>query len=156
MTEPFYSFDTSAFINGRRDHYPPDVFPSFWRKVEESIVAGFIRSADEVRSELGKKDDTTKAWTDTQADLYLPLEEDIQRATGAVLGAHPKLMGSGGGRNGADPFVIGLAIARGGVVVTLETKSGRIERPRIPDVCEALGVRCIPLVQVAHDLGWAF
>ena len=156
MTQLLYSLDTSALINGRRDLYPPDLFPTLWEKIEGTIAAGAIRSIDVVRDELARKDDATKDWAATQADLFLQLEEDIQAATTAVLREHPKMMGKGGGRNAADPFVVGLAIARNGIVVTQETRSNNIEKPRIPDVCQELGVRCIPLVEVIRDQGWTF
>lgn len=156
MTGLLYSFDTSAFIKGRRDLLPPEVFPTFWTNVEQMIMAGSIRAIDEVRRELSKRDDTTKAWAMSQDSLFVDLEEDIQAATMGVLAAHPKLTGTGGGRNEADPFVIGLAQARHGVVVTEETLSNNINKPRIPDVCGALGVRCINLVQFARDQDWKF
>lgn len=156
MTGLLYSFDTSAFINGRRDLLPPEVFPTFWTNIEQMILAGVIRAIDEVRRELRKRDDTTKAWAMSQDGLFIDLEEDVQAATMSVLAAHPKLTGMGGGRNEADPFVIGLAHARHGVVVTEETLSNNINKPRIPDVCGAMGIRCINLVQFARDQGWKF
>jgi len=61
----------------------------------------------------------------------------------------------GKGRNGADPFVIALAVARDGVVVTEEYK-GSLASPKIPVVCEALGVRCITTVEFVQDQGWTF
>ena len=48
MTEPLYSFDTSAFIKGRRDLLLPDVFVTFWTNVEHSIQLGHVRAVDEV------------------------------------------------------------------------------------------------------------
>jgi hypothetical protein len=125
-------------------------------KIEGLIAAGAIRSSDAVRDELKRKDDTTREWADAQAGLFLELDEDIQTAASAVLGAHPKMMGRGGGRNEADPFVVAVAIARNGIVVTQETLSKNIEKPRIPDVCQAMRVRCIPLVEVIRDQGWTF
>lgn len=139
MTDLLYSFDTSVMINGRRDLLPPELFPTLWTKIEGMIAAGAIRAVDEVREELGRKDDATKEWATKQADLFLPLEEDIQVATAEVLAHHRKLVGKGGQRNRADPFVIGLARARGGIVVTQETRSNNLEKPRIPDVCGTMG-----------------
>ena len=40
MVLPRYSFDASAFINAFRRYYPPDVFPSFWKAIEDRIVSG--------------------------------------------------------------------------------------------------------------------
>ena len=77
-------------------------------------------------------------------------------ATRTVLAGHPKLVGKGGQRNLADSFVIGLALARSGIVVTQETRTNNLEKPRIPDVCEAMGVRCVDLVGFIRDQGWTF
>lgn len=53
MTDLLYSFDTSVFINGRRDLLPPEVFPTLWANIEQMIVVGSIRAVDVVRDELG-------------------------------------------------------------------------------------------------------
>lgn len=156
MTDLLYSFDTSVMINGRRDLLPPDLFPTLWTKIEGMIAAGAIRAIDVVRDELGRKDDTTKDWATNQVDLFLPLDQDIQVATREVLAEHPKLVGKGGQRNLADSFVIGLARARSSIVVTQETRTNNLEKPRIPDVCGAMGVRCVDLVGFIRDQGWSF
>jgi len=65
-------------------------------------------------------------------------------------------MGVGGGRNGADPFVIALARVRGGVVVTEETASGNIQKPRIPDVCDAINVPWVNLIGFVTAQGWSY
>jgi hypothetical protein len=75
------------------------------------IMVGLVRATDEVRRELGKRDDDTNAWATSQDGLFVDLDEDIQVATTLVLTTHPKLTGNGGGRHQADPFVIGLAHA---------------------------------------------
>jgi hypothetical protein len=61
----------------------------------------------------------------------------------------------GKGRNGADPFVIALAVARDGVVVT-EEYTGTLASPKIPVVCEALAVRCLTTVEFVQGQGWTF
>lgn len=154
--EPFYSFDTSAFINGHRDLLPPATFPSVWQRVEGMIAGGAIRAVDEVERELAKREgDAVHKWARDQADLFVDLDEDIQTATSWVLSSHPRLLGNGKGRNGADPFVIGLALARDGVVVTEETQ-GSLAKPKIPTVCEAMNVRCLTLVEFITEQRWTF
>jgi hypothetical protein len=151
-----YSFDTSSLLNGRRDLLPPNVFGSVWQQIEVAIVDGEVRAIDVVRDELSKRDDEVLQWVKTQHGLFVPLDEGVQRATTDVLDAHPKLMGHGGGRNEADPFVIALAITTGATVVTEETKSGNLAKPRIPDVCGALGVPCCGLIGFLQQQGYSF
>lgn len=151
---PLYSFDSGAFINGRRDIFIPTTFGAIWTKIEGMIATGQVRAVDEVRIEVTKKDDDSARWAKSQRGLFVPLEQDIQIATKKVLALHPKLLGSGGGaRNGADAFVIGLALARGGTVVTQETPRN-INKPRIPDVCDAMGVPWRTLPKFVDEQGW--
>lgn len=151
-----HSFDTSSLLNGRRDLLPPEVFRSLWVSVEAMVASGEIRAVDVVRDELDRRDDEVSQWARAQPNLFVSLDEDIQRATRAVLTQHPRLMGRGGGRNAADPFVIGLARARSGIVVTEEKPSGNLNKPRMPDVCDALGLRWLSLIGFVQAQGWSF
>ncbi len=153
---PPYSFDTSTCLNGRRDLLPPEVFTSLWANIEELIAAGGIQAVDVVKDELTKRDDEVSAWAKSQNRLFVPLDAEIQRATREVLASHPKLMGRGQGRNAADPFVIGLAIATNGTVVTEETRTGNLDKPRMPDVCEALGIPWLNLIGFIKEQGWSW
>lgn len=153
---PLYSFDTSSFLNGQRDLLPPTVFPSLWRKIEGMVAAGCILAVDVVRDELARRTDDVTKWAKAQESLFVPLDQDVQAATSAVLATYPKLVGRGGGRNRADPFVIGLARARGATVVTEETLSGNLGKPRIPDVCNDIGVPWSNLIGFVQAQGWTF
>jgi predicted nucleic acid-binding protein len=151
-----YSFDTSAILNGRRDLFRPKVFHSLWAHIEDAIVAGQIRSVDEVRNELQRRDDDAKRWADTQGDLFVPLELPIQQSAAQILNVHPRLVSQGGRRSGADPFVIALAMVHSGTVVTEETARGNLTSPRIPDVCGDPGVPCLNLMEYIETQGWIF
>ena len=151
---PFYSFDSSAIINGRRDLFMPSTFASLWEQIEAMIAIGQIRAVDEVKREIAKKDDDAARWAKAQTGLFVPLTGDIQRATREVLAAHPRLLGIGGGpRNGADAFVIALAIAQGGTVVTQEVPR-HVDKPRIPDVCDAMGIPWLTVPRFVDGQGW--
>jgi hypothetical protein len=152
----FYSFDTSSLLNGRRDLLPPAIFPTLWAKVEEMIASELIRCVDVVRDELSKREDDVHSWAKSQDGLFVPLAADVQTAARSILAEHPWLVGIGNGRSGADPFVIALASARGGVVVTEETLSGNLAKPRIPDVCDAVGVKRLNLIGFVGQQGWTF
>lgn len=151
-----YSFDTSAILNGRRDLFRPAVFRSLWGRVEDAISAGQIRSVDEVQRELARRDDDAKRWADGQTGLFCPLDEQIQQAARHILRLHPNMVRQGGRRSAADPFVIALAMVNNATVVTQETASGNIEKPRIPDVCDALGVPWLTLMGYIEAQGWTF
>ena len=152
---PFYSFDTSAFINGRRDLYRPGTFAAMWNRISTMIREGRVLAVDEVKHEVKKKDDDVTKWVLQQRGLFVPLAHDIQLATKGVLAACPRLMAVHGvNRNSADPFVIGLALARGGTVVTQENQSNSNKKPRIPDACIASGVPWMTLPDFVEAQGW--
>ena len=152
---PFYSFDTSAILNGRRDLFMPATFGAIWDAIDGLIKQGQVRAVDEVKRELSKKDDEASKWAKSRKGLFVPLDHDIQKATREVLATCPRLIAqAGANRNGADPFVIGLALARGGTVVTQETRSNSSKKPRMPDACEALGITWRTLPQFITEQGW--
>lgn len=158
MLFPFYSFDTGAFINGRNDIFKPRAFAAVWQQIEALIALGQVRAVDEVKREVLKQDDECAAWVKKQKGLFLPLTEDVQLATKKILKAHPLLLGNRGGghRNSADPFVIALAMVHDGTVVTQETRSRSMKKPRIPDVCESFSVPCCSLPEFVDEQGWTF
>lgn len=154
---PFYSFDTGAFINGWNDIFKPRSFGAVWQQIGALIKLGQVRAVDEVKYEILKQDDECAAWVREQKGLFLPLTEDVQLATKKILKAHPRLLGSGGGlRNSADPFVIALAMVHHGTVVTQETRSRSMKKPRIPNVCEAFSVPYCSLPEFVERQGWTF
>lgn len=110
-------------------------------------------SAEELEKREG---DEIHRWAKAQAGLFVPLTEDVQQAVREVLADHPRLIGAGRGRSGADPFVIALAKVHGGTVVTEETESRNLTKPKIPDACDALGVRRLSLVGFVQEQSWVF
>ncbi|MGQ0779104.1 MAG: DUF4411 family protein [Pseudonocardiales bacterium] len=41
-------------------------------------------------------------------------------------------------------------------VVTLEARTGNTKKPRVPDVCEVLGVPCMNLYDFIGEQDWNF
>jgi Domain of unknown function (DUF4411) len=152
-----YSIDTSSLINGFRINYPYLNFPRLWNEHFPSLVAsGDLRATEEVRIELDRQDDELVQWIDDYSDdLFVEVDEEIQHEVRAILREHPRLVHAGRGRSGADPFVIALAKLHVCAVVTEEGR-GSAKQPKIPDVCEALGVPCIRLVDLITEQDWVY
>jgi len=152
-----YSIDTSSLINGFRLHYPYETFPRLWNNDLPSLVAsGELRASEEVRVELDRQDDELVQWIDDYSDeLFVEVDEEIQHEVRDILRSHTALIHAGRGRSGADRFVIALAKINDCTVVT-EDGSGSAKNPKIPDVCDALGRRCIGLMEVIRENGWVY
>lgn len=151
-----YSIDTSSIIEGWHRLYPPDVFPSVWPRLEAMAGNGDLAATEEVLTELGRQADDVHDWARHVPGLFVDIDEHVQSAVRRILTDHPRLVDTRRGRSGADPFVIALAQVNGCTVVAEEGATGRIERPNIPDVCLALGIPCMNLLQMIRAEGWVF
>jgi predicted nucleic acid-binding protein len=150
-----FCVDTSAWLDGWRRNYPPDVFKTLWASIETLVDEGVIIASDEVYVEIAKKDDDLHDWIQARKAMLVAPEEAIQERVAELLGKYPRLVDTLKGRSQADPFVIATAIERGAVVVTGELM-GTAEKPRIPFVCQAEGVRCITFLEMIRELKLTF
>jgi hypothetical protein len=151
-----YCVDTSAWLDGWQRHYPVDVFPSLWTKIDTIIAAGQIISCEEVYVELKRKDDDIHKWIMGRKQMLVPPDEAIQSKVIGILKDFPRLVDTLRNRSKADPFVIATAMDRGAVLVTGEILTGRLDKPRIPDVCQLKGLPWMNFLQMIRDLKLTF
>ncbi|MBI3415194.1 MAG: DUF4411 family protein [Verrucomicrobia bacterium] len=151
-----YCVDTSGWLDGWQRHYPPDVFPTLWAKIDALVTAGEIISSEEVYFELQRKSDDLHDWVKARKQMLVPLDEAIQIRAATLLAEYPRLVDTLRGRSKADPFVIATAMERNAVVVTGEIISGNLDRPRIPDVCQVKTIRCINFLQMIREVKLTF
>jgi hypothetical protein len=151
-----YCIDTSGLLDGWERWYPPEIFPSLWKRLTELIKDGKLVAPEDVFLELKKKDDELTKWAKGQKGLFQPLDIPTQEALREVMGGFERLVNTQKDRSTADPVVIALAKARGLAVVTGEKATGNPNRPKIPDVCESLNVRCLSLTTLIRENGWTF
>lgn len=148
-----YSFDTSALLDAWVRYYPPDVFGTLWKRLDGLITEGRLIAVDEVRRELARMEDGLHAWVNERAIMMVPLDEPLQLAGAAIINRFPSLTSTKGAMGGsADPYVIALAQIRKLTVVTAEKP--KPTKPRIPDVCQAMGVPHINLVELFRREAW--
>lgn len=149
-----YSLDTSAILDGRTRYYPVDVFPALWDNFEQLVDDGGIKATAMVRSELEKKDDDVTKWI-KNLDLFIEIDEEIQRVVKDIMSRYPKLVAEGGQRSFGDPFVIALAKQHGCSVITAESM-GTEKSPRIPFVCKSMDIECITILELIRREKWKF
>lgn len=148
--------DTSAYINGQRDHLPRATFPSVWHLVGDAITDGRIVLPREVFRELTEKDDDIAEWISSHSQSAVEPSEETQRRAGEVLSQFAQAEG----RNAAEPFVLAEADLQGFTVVTYEgrTFSGVPTAPTrwhrsMPGVCQHFGIPCCTLPEALTALG---
>ena len=152
-----YSIDTSAILDGWSRYYPPDVFPDLWdKRLDHLIAKGALRATEMVLQELERKHDEVYQWAKQRDALFIPINEEIQTHVSEILTKSPRLIDERSGRSNADPFVIALARMNGCAVLTGEKPTNRPNRPKIPDVCDAFGIRWLSILEVFRQEGWTF
>jgi hypothetical protein len=147
-----FCLDTSALIEPWHRRYPMDVFPSFWDRLDQWIDGGRAIAPDEVLREIAKVDDDLHTWAKQRAALFRPPEADVQKAVKAILRDYPRLVDSKRGRSIADPWVIAQAQVASAAVVTEEQRSTG-SSPRIPDVCDSLGLQYTNVLGLIREMG---
>jgi hypothetical protein len=150
-----YCFDTSALLDAWIRWYPVDVFPSFWEKMDALVANGQIVSPDEIFAELEKKEDDLHAWVKSRRKMFCALDASTITQVREILAVYPRLVDTQKGRSQADPFVIAVAKIKGLTVVTGEN-FGTANKPKIPFVCNELGIPSIGIVKFIRENGWNF
>jgi hypothetical protein len=153
MTAVKYSIDTNAILTAWNETYRPANFEGFWKKLEQLISVGRAFVTEEVVRELDKKDDEACAWVKTQGNFSVALDDEQLQTVKELATKFPALAKERLGRMRADAFVIGLAQCKGLTVVTAENRRGP---EKMPNLCDACGVQCIPLADLITAEGWKF
>ena len=142
-----YLLDTSIFINGWRKHYHPEVFPAYWSALDALIENRKVLSCEAVYDELQQQRDELADWAKERKRIFRSPTEDTLLELQGVMREFPNFAAQGGSRNAADPYLIAHARISKAVVVTDEVKLPAVrltKPPKIPNVCDALGIRWMP------------
>jgi len=149
-----YSVDTSGFLDAWVRNYPPDIFQTIWERMDEAAENGTLVASDEVLRELERKDDGAHGWMKARPQMVVELDSEIERHVSEMMHRFPRLVDTKKGRSIGNPFVIAVARIRSFKVITAEHATGRLDVPRIPDVCGDLGIPCIRMLDFFREQGW--
>ena len=150
-----YVFDSNIFMN-LQQRQPLDLYPSVWNKVSELMDNGIIISSHEVYEEILAGNDGLVEWVKSREACFYASDEKIQQDVREILKTHRGLVEGGKKMNNADPFVIALAKEYGCKVVSSESPSGNPKVPRIPDVCNSMGIEYISFVNFQREMHFSF
>ena len=148
-----YCIDTSSIFEWYIRTYPPSILPKLPERIEGLIVAGRMRAPKAVLDEI-KAGDDCHTWAKGQTDLFVEESTGVQQRVRKLMAEHHNPAKPLKGINGADPFVIALAQVERCCVVTQETFAPR--KIKIPDVCAALSIECIDVLELMRREKWKF
>lgn len=154
-----FVLDTSAFINGWRDHLPPTTFPGVWELIDAAMGDGRVLAPRAAYREIVKWDDDVAKWVKARKSKFIEADGAVQGMAGEL---YQRLYATESGvRNEADPWVIAEAKIRGMTVVTYEGRSFDGEptkkwHKKMPGICNHEGVTCVTLPEALGALGGMF
>ena len=162
---PPFLLDANFFITAHRTSYPLDVFPSFWEKVKELALAGQIGSIDKVKKEIYENEDALKNWCEENLpdDFFQDSSPALPAEYSQVVNwAYSNLNNPSSQpaldvflhADEADAFLVAFAKKYKLAVVTNEVSAPDSKRNvKLPDACQAFGVRSLTPVQLFRELG---
>lgn len=158
MSKPQYCLDTSVFIESWRQYYAPDVFPTLWRRIARGLEAGILVSSDVVLEELSRRDDDIFRWCRQFTESFIEASVDIQTRQRRIVSRFPRMVAEGKmiGSSYADPWVIATGVEAGCSIVSFERLPASSQKPKIPYVCQELGLQHMTLLEVMQAEGWSF
>jgi hypothetical protein len=151
--------DSNVFIESKNGPYPFDGAPGFWNGMVENAKCGRIRSPMMVYDELLKIDDELKEWSKKMNGLgfFIDPDEAVQRMFTVIadyVESNYDRPQAAWFLDKADPWLIAQAKAVGGTVVTREKLVGSDSRKvKVPNICQAFGVRFIDTFEMIRELG---
>ena len=154
-TRRLFCLDTNVFVESWARRYPIDVFPSFWRRLENWAEKKVVLAPIEVRNELQKIEDELFHWVKDRPFIFRDVDEKVQLKLAEIMAKFPRLVDTKKGRNVADPWVIAQAQSESAIVITEELPGGG-KSPKIPDVCEALSIPYANTLQLIREMKLSF
>lgn len=152
-----YSIDTCVLLDmwtGNRGAYPKDRFPGLWDSISSMIAEGRIIAHKEVFDELkDHENEEFQEWLKTASgQLSIETAAAFNRTSEIITnylsnfkdGYRPAVS------DGADPFVVGLALSEVLTVFTQEKKEAPSNLaqgawPKIPNICDEYNVECVDI-----------
>lgn len=160
-----YWIDSNSLIEPAKGPYAFTRVPQVWTFLADQAKAGIVGSSELVLAELKGSDptktDELQQWaTDLGSTLFLPVDDEVQRAYARVANS---VQGTERYRpqhvapflDKADAWLIAHAMVHGGRIVTHEVpEQPGSGRPKIPTVAERFGVGCLTLWHMLDELNW--
>ena len=151
--------NTNCFIEPWNKFYSYKSHRAYWNDfIIKEIKNNNLIVLEDVYFELERIDDNLLKWFKEEKinKKLTRTDEDLTRRVSQLLEKYPKLINSQTGRSVADPFLIEYAKREDITLITLEEKSGKIDKPKIPDICEKEDVKCIDLYKYIDESNVSF
>ena len=150
-----YVIDSNILIDMK--HFYPQIFTSFWNKMNELIASNEMISVKEAYNELTSRNDFISKWAEENELIFATPNADEYTTVTEIMTKHKELVKNesiNGGRAVADPFLIAKAKATNSILITNETLTPNAHK--IPNICDEYKIRVMNLEEFMSNEGWQF
>lgn len=156
-----YCLDANVLIKAWESYYSPNVCPTYWDVLDELGAQGHVFVPSWVAEEIHRTDDDLSKWLKKSRIKVRDVTEEVGIKVKEIFAKDPKhqlLVDNTKQRSLADPWLIAHAMVENACVVSKEAKStaANNKKVKIPDVCDAMDVRCIDDFKMIEELGIKF
>lgn len=140
-----YLLDSNVFIQAKNLYYGFDFAPGFWSWLNMAFEQSQIHSITAVRNELVQGNDELGAWARARKDFFQEIDAPTTRyftelSTWVYNNNFTQVAHDSFTASHADFLLVTYARAHNLTLVTHETFSRGVNRVKIPNACQALGV----------------
>lgn len=152
-----YVLDANVFIQAKNLHYGFDFCPAFWDWLIAKNGEKSVFSIEKVGDELEAGSDELATWaTDRGPDFFLKPDQSLLPALASVSAWVMRQGFDQAAVNTflqvADYYLVAHALAHKQTLVTHEVAAPMAKKIKIPNVCIALGVKCMtPFEMLRHE-----
>ena len=154
-----YLMDANTYIEAKNKYYGMDFCPGYWDWLIDQFAIGNVASIDFVGKELEKGNDELREWCRSHRDHFiesndLDTQAEYHEVVNFVMAGKYNSGNRDGFLSGADPWLIAKSKSIGAVLVTHEARKAPVDttKVKIPNICDALGVRCISTFELLRTL----
>lgn len=156
-----YSIDTNIYLDWWVRRYPEDVFPIVRAGIEGLVANGRWNAVQGVAHEIVHVGTPQlQSWAKANKGHFHKHDAALVAEANAISARFPGMIDLYARHDEADRYVIALAKLKSWVVVSHETPARTKKNPPrthyIPDVCSALNIRCIDLLELMRREKWVF
>ena len=155
---PDYWLDANVFIEPNNSYYSPVIAPGYWNLLDQ-WQARNIAVPVAVYTEITVWNDNLGLWARArqQLGLFVTPDASVQTAYSAVanyvLNTYPAHLATDF-LSGADPWIVAHANAKGGDVVTHETRRRDGDyKIKLPCVCDYFNVKTLNVFDMMKAMG---
>jgi hypothetical protein len=145
-----YLIDASVLIDAKRRYYPFDVVPAFWDWLKAAHQGGKVHVVEKVYDEILAGGDDLATWIAAMPSSFVLATTNIAAASlqAVSVWAYNNSQYTQAAKNDflsvADYYLVAHAHTISATVVTNETAgTGSRNKIKIPDACNAFGVKCL-------------